>query len=220
MVKHATTLPDASPPREAPAPDGLDDSLERRVRRLEDAVANLQDTAPLEDRIVERVSDRLGIKPAPPPPAPERTEYMISAERRTVLPPPEERRASLEPQPPPATAAPPSPPAPSLPLQATLPSIRRYPWLLFDLLGELRTMFRMFFDVRYHVGWSARVTVLILLPLIFTSYYWVPFSSVFLVGTVIEKTVDLLLAFLAYKALSREARRYQELKGNPYAKTG
>jgi hypothetical protein len=75
-------------------------------------------------------------------------------------------------------------------------------------------MIRMFFDVRYHVGWTARVTVLILLPLIYTSYYWVPFTSVMIVGTVIDKTVDLILAFLAYKALSREARRYLEIKAD------
>src|SRR5206468_1216830 len=98
-------------------------------------------------------------------------------------------------------------PPPLLPALTT-----RYPWLLLDLFRELRVMVRMFFDVRYHVGWSARVTALIVLPLIFTSYYWVPFTSLLVVGTVIEKTVDLVLAFLAYKALSREARRYQEWK--------
>src|SRR6266542_1069803 len=216
MVKHATSLPDASPPRETPAPDPADESLEQRVRRLEDAVATLQDTRPIEDRIVERVSERLGMKPAPPaaPAAlPERSEYMVSAERRTTAPP-EDRRPPLESITPPAAlpaTLPLAPPTPAAPLPLLKPA--RYPWLLFDLLGELRAMFRMFFDVRYHVGWSARVTVLILLPLIFTSYYWVPFTSFLIVGTVLEKTVDLLLGFLAYKALSREARRYLELKG-------
>src|SRR5437879_2188303 len=34
-------------------------ALEQRVRRLEDAVATLQDTHPLEERIAERVSRRL-----------------------------------------------------------------------------------------------------------------------------------------------------------------
>src|SRR5262249_26041433 len=153
MVPHALNLADATLPRELPVPDPVDDSLEQRVRRLEDAVANLQDTRPIEDRIVERVSERLGSKPTPPPP--ERTEYMISAERRTP-PPPEDRRAPLEPLP----AAPMPvllPPASPVPLPAA-PDVERYPWLLFDFFRELRAIIRMFFDVRYPVGWSARVT--------------------------------------------------------------
>ncbi len=40
-------------------------ALEQRVRRLEDAVATLQDTGPLEERIVERVCRRLNRESAP-----------------------------------------------------------------------------------------------------------------------------------------------------------
>ena len=73
-------------------------------------------------------------------------------------------------------------------------------------------MVRMFFEVRYHVAWSTRVTVLILLPLIFTSGWWCPLAYVPVLGPVVEKIVDLVLACFVYKALSREARRYRELK--------
>ena len=38
-------------------------ALEQRVRRLEDVVAGIQDTRQLEERIVERVSDRIQREP-------------------------------------------------------------------------------------------------------------------------------------------------------------
>ena len=134
---------------------------------------------------------------------------MVSAERRTTAPP-EDRHPSLEAITPPAALPSLAPPVPAAPLPLLKPM--RYPWLLFDLLGELRAMFRMFFDVRYHVAWSTRVTVLILLPLIFLSGWWCPLAYVPFLGPVVEKVVDLVLAFFVYKALSREAHRYREIR--------
>jgi hypothetical protein len=201
MAKRVTMLQTSAEPSEnapaAEAPDPAAESLEQRVQRLEDAVAALQDTRPLEERVVERVSQRLGITPPKPEPEPEpRTDYMASAARRT--PPPGDGLPA------PDVAALPSRPAP--------PALLRHPWLLFDLLGELRAMVRMFFDVRYHVAWSTRVTVLVLLPLIFTSGWWCPFAYIPILGPLVEKVVDLVLAFFTYKALSREARRYRDLR--------
>jgi hypothetical protein len=66
--------------------------------------------------------------------------------------------------------------------------------------------------VRYHVAWSTRVTVLILLGLIFTSRLWCPLGWVWFIGAVIDKIIDLVLAFFIYRALSREAQRYREIK--------
>src|ERR1700730_4870666 len=46
---------------ELPAePDTRVEALEHRVVRLEDAVAQLQDTQPIEERVAERVADRIG----------------------------------------------------------------------------------------------------------------------------------------------------------------
>jgi hypothetical protein len=198
MAKRVTMLPTTpEPPEDIPgadAPGHPAEPLEHRVQRLEDAVAALQDTRPLEDRVVERVSARLGITPPKGEPAPQ-AEHMITAERRTA-PSPVDGFSTQE--------APTLPPPP--------PLITSHPWLLFDLLGELRAMVRMFFDVRYHVAWSTRVTVLILLPLIFTSGWWCPLAYVWVLGPVVEKLVDLVLAFFVYKALSREARRYREIR--------
>jgi hypothetical protein len=103
----------------------------------------------------------------------------------------------------PPAAAPP-------PVTVTLPRQR---WLLFDLWADTTAMVRMFFDVRYHVGWFARLAVLVLIPAILCSrllLWWVPVPSLFYLDAIFFKLVDLLLAFLLFKILSREARRYQE----------
>jgi hypothetical protein len=201
MAKRVTMLGNA-----ADTPEGSDalghppESLEQRVQRLEDAVATLQDTGPLEDRVVERLSDRLGLRL--PGREPERrverpVEHMVTADRRTPLPvtdgsPPEELDQWRP---------------------ARRPGVKRHSWLLFDLIAELRAMVGMFFDVRYHIAWSTRLTVLILLALILTSGLWSPLSWIPIVSGIIDKVVDLILAFCVYHALSREVRRYREIKG-------
>jgi hypothetical protein len=47
------------------------------------------------------------------------------------------------------------------------------------------------------------------LPVILLSKWWCPLSWLFLVGDYLDKIVDVILAWVVYKALSREARRYQ-----------
>src|SRR5580704_15638987 len=64
----------ADPLRAYPAPDdspnpglaGSGESFERRIRRLEDAVAAMQDTQLMEDRVVERVVERVDLYPQLP----------------------------------------------------------------------------------------------------------------------------------------------------------
>jgi hypothetical protein len=89
----------------------------------------------------------------------------------------------------------------------------RPPWLLVDILNESRAMVQMFFDIRYRVGWFTRLFVIILLAMIFTSGLWFPLAYIPWLGTPFDKVLDVLLAFLTYKVLSREARRYRAAKG-------
>src|SRR5260370_5857569 len=84
----------------------------------------------------------------------------------------------------------------------------RPPWLLVDILNESRAMVRMFFDIRYRVGWFTRLLVMILLAMIFTSGLWFPLAYLPLLGPPCDKILDVILAFLTYKVLSRDARRY------------
>jgi hypothetical protein len=71
-------------------------------------------------------------------------------------------------------------------------------------------MFFMFFDRSYRTAWTTRIAVLVLIPMILLSHWWFAFAWVPLVGPVIDKVLNLALAFFLYKALSREAHRYLE----------
>lgn len=83
-------------------------------------------------------------------------------------------------------------------------------WLLWDTWAEARAIVRMFVDPRYQLPWSARVLPLVVLAAILTSYYWLPGSSITLLGNIFNKVIDLLLAFLLFKWLGHEARRYRQ----------
>jgi hypothetical protein len=168
--------------------------LEQRVRRLEDAVAALQDTRLLEERIVERLAGRA---PAPAPaPAPEPTPDAPAA--------PVEEHTQV--------AAPPAPPVlvPPLTLNVPMTGTSRPSWLFFDVVRELRLMFRMFWDTRFRVAWTTRLLVLLTFLYILTSHLWSPVYFLPLIGGFADKLVDLVVALLLYKVLGREVRRYEE----------
>ena len=69
----------------------------------------------------------------------------------------------------------------------------------------------MFRDPRYRQSWQTRVLSLVLLLGILTSWFWVPGLAFLpsMLGTLIDKFIDLLLAFVLCKVLSREAHTYR-----------
>jgi hypothetical protein len=174
-------------PDVAATPALSSESLEERVQRLEGTVTALQDTHALEDRLVERVTARL--QPTGP-----------------------ERITTLDPQ---VTASAVMNAASGMIRAAAIPvgqQVARMPWLLIDLYQELFAISRMFFDLHYHVAWTTRLLVLVLVPAILTSHWWLPFSSLWVVGEFFDKLIDLVLAFVVFKALNREAQRYLEFR--------
>jgi len=180
MIDHRFTPAESVAfPGEAPTAE----SLEHRVHRLEDAVASLQDTRGLEERITARVAERMG-----------RVPPGGSAETP--------RGGGRQPQPdtmdPGQTWPPPA---------ATPVGVARPPWLLFDVYHELRAMVRMFFDRRYQVTWPGRLIPLAALVVMVLS--WFILGGIWVIGPLLDKAVDVLLAFVGYKALSREAARYR-----------
>lgn len=113
--------------------------------------------------------------------------------------------------------APPKPAAPvATAVPASLPGIAHSStrgsllWLLWDTWAEVRAIVRMFVDPRYQLPWSARVLPLVILAAILASNIWVPFSSVPFLGGLLVKLVDLPLAYLLFKWLGHEARRYRQ----------
>ena len=186
MVDDPGSLP--GEPHNTNGPHHSGETLEQRVHRLEDAVAALQDTQIMEDRVCERVMGKMG-RILPPDAA-----GIIEAERRGY---------------PPAGDAPPAeePPPGSPPLP---PAVTRSAWLVVEVFRELRTIIRMFFDPRFRVSWSAVFALMILAAILVSQWLPQPWMIIPVIGPVLDKVVGLILALFAYKILSREMRRYQE----------
>jgi hypothetical protein len=202
MLDRAAMIDDpAASPRDGHAPE----SLEQRVHRLEDAVAALQDTQLMEERITERVVGRLHR-----PDGPAHTG-IVDAERRT--PTPAVNAGATLPEPAADSSAAP---------------LRR-PWLIVEVFREIRIMIGMFFDSRYRVSWSAVFALMLLAYILVSQWLWtlvggVPVIGVLttamnlgFVGQILDKAVDLILALFAYKTLSREMARYRAALAGPAA---
>jgi hypothetical protein len=170
------------------------DGLESRVRRLEDAVAALQDTRDLEERVVQRVGDRVRRDSRG---GRDTASLLVSASRQ-LLP------AAVDVLRPPAAVERPALPPP--------PSGLRGPRFVLDAFAELRAIIRMYMDPRHRLSWTAYVVPFALVSLIATSWIWLPGTALLpgTVGTLVMKAVDLILAFVLYKFLSREARWYRD----------
>ena len=168
-------------------------ALEQRVHRLEDAVAHLQDTRSLEERVIERVTERLQRQK---PTAPRAVAGMVIDATRNLLPSVIASNSSHH-----ADSGGPS---------AGRAASPRRPWLLFDMVADARAIFRMFVDPRYHLSWRGRLLPLVLTAVILTSSYWIPGTGLAIVGPLFDKSLNLVLAFVLYKILAYEARRYRE----------
>ncbi len=101
------------------------------------------------------------------------------------------------------------PPRPESLASMIPPGVRRG-WMLWDALTELRAMYWMFIDPRYRLSWTARLAPVVVLAMILTSGFWLPLSGLYYVGFVIDKIADLVLAYILFKLLSYESRRYRE----------
>jgi hypothetical protein len=185
VVSEEPILQSASAPAELP--ETLKTSLEARVSRLEDVVASLQDTNRLEERVTERLSAQITASRANGGSSPsvilEAGRQLLPAALQTVRQQTDEAEF------------------------AARPGLQHHPWLLFDTLAEARAMFRMFFDSRYRVSWIARVTPVLGCILLMLS--WLLFSGIWIIGPVVDRVFDLILAFVVYKVLHREVQSYR-----------
>jgi len=173
------------------------ESLDLRIRRLEEAVAVLQDTRLMEDKVVERVSDKLSRNPAHG--IQESANFLIDAGRHIL----------------PLTRDMPSDSAQATSNVPNASRTARPPWWLFEAYDDLRSVVRMYFDPRYrrHMTWTAFLTPFVLLACILVVWFWMP-TSIPVLGlglAFLDKVVDVLLAFFAFKILSRELHRYRQV---------
>ncbi len=161
--------------------NGRVDALEQRVHRLEDAVAAVQDTRQLEDRVVERVADR--VRRSLPSPGDSASKVTVEM-RRPMVPSARPALSHLEP-----------------------PSNGTHTWLLLDIFQDARAILRMFFDHRYRTSrWVGLITVAVGVVVATSWYVRLPIP---ILGTLINMIVDVALLFVLFKVLTREARRYR-----------
>jgi hypothetical protein len=197
---HAHSVPSAMP---APAVS----PLEERLRRLEDALAQVADPKQIENRIAERVAERLAserpipvaqIAPAPAPQAPSvniPAGMILDVGKRLFT-----TTAGMANR---ATST------PEHSESAVMNGVRRTV-LFFDMLTEARAIWCMYTDPRYKMSWAGRLVPLALALFLLTSAFLVPGAQLSVVGTFIDKLADLIPAFIFFKLLSYEARRYRE----------
>jgi len=195
----ATTVdPTVIPKKSESSLPSAPDTLELRIRRLEEAVAGLQDTRQIEERVVDRVQEKIsqnsgfGIQ--------ESSKFLMKAGRH-VLP------AAL------GIGAGAADSSSSLWDQAG--ASPRRAWWLFEAYDDLRSMVRMYRDYRYrrHMTWTAFLTPFVFLTCILVIWFFMP-TSIPVLGSILavgERILDVLLAFFAYKILSRELIRYREM---------
>jgi hypothetical protein len=183
LVAAPTALP---PPQLVPLP-----FLEERIRRLEEALARLQEVRAREAR--GEAPPAGAIRSDPPAATPASGHGLLHEVGKRMF-------GSAE--------SDPLTPNPSPPRGEGRKAGRR--WLLWETIAEARAIVRMIVDPRYRLSWSGRVVPLVLLALIATSWWWVPGTSFFLFGSLLNKAVDLVLAFVLFKVLGQEARRYRE----------
>jgi len=99
--------------------------------------------------------------------------------------------------------------APAAPAATT-----RRPWLLMELLADFASTFRMYFDPRYRVRRATQLLVPLIVGLLIVNFVF--FRTVFvlpIISTTLEKLVDIVLAILLYKVISREIYRYRQVIG-------
>jgi len=190
-----TTMTPESP---AWTPPPAAEDLEQRLQRLEDVVAAICDTQALEDRVVQKVTEKLSTTPAP-------------AQSRDELPPhPSEAEFSLA-KPSGVSKRPPT--AALAPLNQAYVPPSGSTWItelgLFgEIWREVRALFRMVRDPIYKMSWVARIVPLLCL-LYVTVWSWI---SAYFFGSipVISMIDDLVVIYIGLKILGRELRRFRE----------
>lgn len=162
------------------------DSVEARLRRLEDAVAALQES---------RRATATVVTAAPG----DGNSGIIEASRRLLPLAMGMMRSGAGQVPPLATPV------------AVEQALGSQQWLVLEAYHDIRAIGKMFVDRRYRVRWSTWVVPIGVVAVMLLS--WMILGSIWIVGPWLDKVVDLVLAFLAYKVLVREAQRYRATMG-------
>lgn len=206
---------------EEPSPKPMPDTpveladVRDRVDRLEDVVAALCDTDRLEERIADRIANKLSQQGTPkqaipkgqPEPVKVQATPMPNVERPPVATFVE---FSLPPEAPHGT---PPVPKPQAPLASIFWGMLPETSLARDFWWDARTLVRLLRDPGYTATQSFRLVPLLVLFFVFLWPKLVPYLG-WLVPQVslgiIGMVLDVLLIYVAFKIVQRELRRYDE----------
>jgi hypothetical protein len=169
--------------------DPLPDALEQRVRRLEEAVALLQQARSVPAAVPSPGGSMTATVPVAVP-----TATSLAGDRPET--------------PPTALPVTPGSPGGSRPVPTT--GNRSGNWLWWEMFIELRVFLRMYTDPRYSMSWFGRTVPMVLILVFVFSSYTIPLASVYGIGWVFQKIGELIVAYGLFKSLSYEARRYRQ----------
>jgi hypothetical protein len=169
------------------------ESTDDRLRRLEAAIAAMQDTQLMEQRLLERVSERLNTSAAPPT----GDSHAIVEAGNAVLPGMLRAVGSQFN----AATSPTAPPSSSLFSART--------WIVTDIIQEVRTFFVMYFDYRYQVTLTARIVPLAAMVIFILGWVLKSFTADNFFGAALQHLTNLVLVVIVYKTMQREAARYR-----------
>jgi hypothetical protein len=86
----------------------------------------------------------------------------------------------------------------------------RRTWFLIEMWLEIRLAVKMYFDPRYRVSRTAQIAFPLFAALLALNYFlFSVWFSIAVVSPVVERVLDVVLAVLAYRVLTRELERYR-----------
>jgi hypothetical protein len=86
-------------------------------------------------------------------------------------------------------------------------------WLVMEAYNEIRGVIRMYMVRSYRPGLYAWVVPIVALSFMICSYFFV--SGMPIIGPILDKLIDFVLAYAAYKVLVREAERHELQRPKP-----
>ena len=82
-------------------------------------------------------------------------------------------------------------------------------WIITDIIQEVRTFFVMYFDYRYRVSTPARVVPLVAFVVFILAWVMKSFMADNFFGAALQHLTNLVLVVIVYKTMQREAARYR-----------
>jgi hypothetical protein len=95
------------------------------------------------------------------------------------------------------------------------------PWLILELLREMGSALKMYFDPRYRVRRSTQLVIPFLISMIAVNYLlFAQIVTIWIISPVFERVILAILIVLIYKITSREVARYRAMNAELEALVG